>query len=413
MMAITSNFPTEISFWEALIYPSKKNMHEKLANRSSLLYYSFRYLYTRAEDTLWKMRRFKDNYYSWLLPEIVMILLVPIEPIKHIEKKKKEYEAAKILLYNLIKNMDFSRTYYYEYKYIILEALRQDVYEVVRPILRNLDTNIDYTNEGHNVIQFAVLNRSEKVYKYIICPILKRKESYRVKRDSSYNNLLHLAGKLAPSYVLSRTTGAALQLQRELQFREEVENIMEPAQLTEVNADNETPEMVFTREHANLVKEGEQWMKTTAESCSITAALIVTIVFAAAITVPGGNNQDTGLPLFKNEVAFNIFAVCDATSLFTAATALLVFLSILTARFSEKDFLVSLPRRLIIGLCLLSLSTTAMMVAFSAVLFLVFCDQRPWMLAQSWLTFSPILDIVYSATPLHQVDLYQSTVLPC
>nr|GFB68477.1 ankyrin repeat-containing protein [Tanacetum cinerariifolium] len=80
-------------------------------------------------------------------------------------------------------------------------------------------------------------------------------------------------------------------------------------------------------------------MKTTAESCSITAALIVTIVFAAAITAPGGNDQDTGLPLFKNEVAFNIFAACDATSLFTAATALLVFLSILTARFSEKDFL--------------------------------------------------------------------------
>ncbi|GJY48560.1 ankyrin repeat-containing protein [Tanacetum coccineum] len=205
-----------------------------------------------------------------------------------------------------------------------------------------------------------------------------------------------------------------LQLQQRLQIPmiEEVENIMEPAQLTEVNADNETPEMVFTREHANLVKEGEQWMKTTAESCSITAALIVTIVFAAAITVPGGNNQDTGLPLFKNEVAFNIFAVCDATSLFTAATALLVFLSILTARFSEKDFLVSLPRRLIIGLCLLSLSTTAMMVAFSAVLFLVFCDQRPWMLAPiGGLTCLPILAIVTLQLPL-VVDLYQSTYSP-
>ncbi|GKG49689.1 ankyrin repeat-containing protein, partial [Tanacetum coccineum] len=92
----------------------------------------------------------------------------------------------------------------------------------------------------------------------------------------------------------------------------EVENIMEPAQLTEVNADNETPEM-------------------DENHCSITAALIVPIVFAAVITVPGGNNHDTGLPFFKNEVAFNIFAVCDATSLFTAATALLVFLSILTA----------------------------------------------------------------------------------
>ncbi|PWA71358.1 Ankyrin repeat-containing protein [Artemisia annua] len=113
----------------------------------------------------------------------------------------------------------------------------------------------------------------------------------------------------------------------------------------------ETPNMVFTKHHKDLVKEGEQWMKTTAESCSITAALIVTIVFAAAITVLGGSNQETGIPVFEKEVAFVIFAVSDAISLFTAATALLVFLSILTTRFAEKDFLVSLPRRLIIGLC--------------------------------------------------------------
>nr|GEZ22924.1 ankyrin repeat-containing protein [Tanacetum cinerariifolium] len=148
---------------------------------------------------LWKMRRFKDNYYCWLLPEIVMILL---EPIKHIEKKRKEYEAAKILLYNL--------------------------------------------NKKHGFL----------------------------------------------SYLLLR----------------EVENIMEPAQLTEVNADNETPELVFTREHTNLVKEGEQWMKTTAESCSITAALIITIVFAAAITVPGGNNQDTGTMDAGTNRWVNLFA---------------------------------------------------------------------------------------------------------
>nr|GEX41166.1 putative reverse transcriptase domain-containing protein [Tanacetum cinerariifolium] len=133
--------------------------------------------------------------------------------------------------------------------------------------------------------------------------------------------------------------GAALQLHRELQWREEVEKLMLPTDLLKENIYMEAPEMVFTREHANLVKEGEQWMKTTAESCSITAALIVTIVFAVAITVPGGSNQETGILLFRKEIAFTIFAVADAISLFLAATSLLVFLSILTTRFSEKDFL--------------------------------------------------------------------------
>ena len=78
---------------------------------------------------------------------------------------------------------------------------------------------------------------------------------------------------------------------------------MLPIELTYKNIDRETSDMVFTREHADLLKEGEQWIKTTAESCSITAALITTIVFAGAITVPGGSNQETCIPLFKKEIA--------------------------------------------------------------------------------------------------------------
>lgn len=170
--------------------------------------------------------------------------------------------------------------------------------------------------------------------------------------------------------------------------------------------------MVFTREHKDLVKEGEKWMKTTAESCSITAALITTIVFAAAITVPGGSNQETGIPLHKKRFAFTIFAAADAISLFASATALLVFLSILTARFSEQDFLVSLPRRMIIGLCTLFLSATMMMVAFSATLYLVFVEQRAWMLAPiGGLTCLPIAAFITLQFPL-VVDLFRSTYFP-
>nr|XP_043639825.1 ankyrin repeat-containing protein NPR4-like [Erigeron canadensis] len=153
-------------------------------------------------------------------------------------------------------------------------------------------------------------------------------------------------------------------------------------------------------------------MKTTSEACSITAALIVTIVFAAAITVPGGNDQERGTPLYKKEIAFIVFAISDAISLFSAASALLVFLSILTTRFAEIDFLVSLPRRLIIGLSALFISTASMMVAFSAILFLVFCDQRPWMLAPiGGLTCMPIAVMVTLQLPL-LVDLFNSTYIP-
>ncbi|XP_024962537.1 ankyrin repeat-containing protein ITN1-like [Cynara cardunculus var. scolymus] len=397
------------------------------------------------------MRRFKSNYYSGLFPEMVLILLVPaamfypiyqlirlfilvllypfivlyfllwkvlatvVAPIKLVEKKKNDYKEAKEILKLVCDHIDrlgFSGSHHPCYSRPILEAACQGAYEVVDEILSRFPKAIDCKNQnGLNIIQLAVINRSEKVYN-LIYHIVERKDFYRTVMDSSKNNILHLAGRLAPSRILSRTTGAALQLQRELQWREELEKFVFPAYITEENIFKDTPEMVFTREHENLVKEGEKWMKTTAESCSITAALITTIVFAAAITVPGGSNQETGIPVFKGTVPFTIFAVSDAISLFASATALLVFLSILTARFSEQDFLVSLPRRLIIGLCTLFLSTTMMMIAFSATLFLVFVDQRNWMLGPiGGLTCLPIAVFVTLQFPL-VVDLFRSTYFP-
>ncbi|TYJ29667.1 hypothetical protein E1A91_A06G082600v1 [Gossypium mustelinum] len=77
-------------------------------------------------------------------------------------------------------------------------------------------------------------------------------------------------------------------------------------------------------------------MKDTANSFSLVAALIATVVFAAAITVP----------------------------------VILMFLSILTAHYAQDDFLQALPKRLIMGLLALLISITTMMIAFSSTLYL-------------------------------------------
>ncbi|GKA92427.1 ankyrin repeat-containing protein [Tanacetum coccineum] len=266
-------------------------------------------------------------------------------PIKNIEKKKKEYKEAKELLHLIRDKMAIEnkyQSYNSNHERPIFEAVRQGAHEVVKVIIPSSEAALNYINEeGHNVIQFAITNRSEKIYNYLY-PRIEGRYSYIRMTDSSTNNLLHLAGRLAPPFVISRTRGAALQLQRELQWREEVYKLLLPTYRSKKNAVDETPAMVFTREHADLLKEGERWIKTTAESCSITAALIVTIVFAAAITVPGGSNQDTGIPLFKRNIAFIIFAALDAVSLFSAATDTSMFYqSYNTLR--EKDFMDNLP----------------------------------------------------------------------
>uniref|UniRef100_F6I4Y8 PGG domain-containing protein n=1 Tax=Vitis vinifera TaxID=29760 RepID=F6I4Y8_VITVI len=98
------------------------------------------------------------------------------------------------------------------------------------------------------------------------------------------------------------------------------------------------------REHEKLIKEREKWMKGTAKCYTLAAALIATVVFAAAITIPGGNHDDTGIPNFTKEKAFKVFAASDALSLLLSIASVLICLSILTARYAEDDFLFALPR---------------------------------------------------------------------
>ncbi|KAI7755960.1 hypothetical protein M8C21_033581, partial [Ambrosia artemisiifolia] len=370
LMAIARTFPSELGYVETLFYP---------------------------------------------IPAAMVAMRVGASPIRNIEKKKEDYEVAKKVL-NLvcdkIKGIKEKGACDYEYFYRgpILEAACQNAYDVVVEILKKWPEAIMCKDEnGYDIIQLATIHRSEKVYNLIYDPHFP-KSDYRTKKDSSGNNMLHLVGRLAPSNKLKLSTGAALQLQSELQWREEVKKLVFPSFATKENIFKDTPDMVFTKEHENLVKEGEKWIKTVAESCSIAAALITTIVFAAAITVPGGSGQE-GVPVFMKEVAFTIFAIADAISLFSSATALLVFISILTARFAEQDFVKRLPRRLIIGLCTLLLSTTAMMVAFGATLFLVFCHDKLWMLAPLCsLAFLPIAIFFILQFPLI-IDLFRSTYI--
>lgn len=75
---------------------------------------------------------------------------------------------------------------------------------------------------------------------------------------------------------------------------QELESIVDPVHRETKNlTDRMTPRSLFTTKHKELVKEGEKSIKETATSYTVVGALIVTMMFAAAFTVPGGNNGDT------------------------------------------------------------------------------------------------------------------------
>ncbi|XP_026414264.1 uncharacterized protein LOC113309955 [Papaver somniferum] len=117
-----------------------------------------------------------------------------------------------------------------------------------------------------------------------------------VPLDESMNNILHCAALWRPTLQFDKISGEALQMQREIQWFQEVERVVRPSYREMVNKDGIKPRDLFAQEHRILTTEGEKWIKEASQVCMIVATLIATVMFAAAFTVPGGNDQNTGLP---------------------------------------------------------------------------------------------------------------------
>ncbi|XP_019169894.1 PREDICTED: uncharacterized protein LOC109165539 [Ipomoea nil] len=294
-------------------------------------------------------------------------------------------------------------------KQTIFDATILDIWQVILNIAEAYPMSIYFwDSKKQNILHVAVMNRSENVFN-LVCGTNVLRTNLPQYEDIICNSVLHLAGKLAPPHKLNLVSGAALQMQRELQWFKEVKKITPSYFWSYKNKYGKTPSMVFTEEHRELKEAGEKWIKDTANSCTISAALIVTVVFAAAITVPGGNSGENGLPIFSDHNAFTVFAISNAASLFTSATSLLVFLSILTSRYAEEDFLFTLPNRIIIGLFTLFLSIIFMMIAFSATVYLVFGhNRRGVLITVAVFACLPVTSFVHLQFPL-LVALVSST----
>ncbi|XP_016651461.1 PREDICTED: ankyrin repeat-containing protein At5g02620-like isoform X4 [Prunus mume] len=203
------------------------------------------------------------------------------------------------------------------------------------------------STDRYLLLPVAIEFRHENLFR-IVCGKTARSKliASTLLESESGETILHLAAKLAPLPQLSSVSCTALQMQRELQWFKVVEKLVHPYYKDNLNEKGETARELFTKEHKELAERGEKWLKDTSNSCMLVATFIATVVFAAAFTVPGGNDND-GAPnlLWKNSSTFMVFVVSDAIALFASLTSLLMFLSVLTARYAEEDFLQSLPKR--------------------------------------------------------------------
>ncbi|KAM1491302.1 hypothetical protein PS1_023772 [Malus domestica] len=327
--------------------------------------------------------------------------------INHIRELKLHHVRSREIL-DLIKDLNNKEmTANHELGDTVLLAAQNGIVELVTTLCRAKPELMDMEGRGgKSIFHHAVECRQENVYSLIYRT--GKRNYFATLKDIFGKRMLDYAGMLSPLEKLDGIAGAALQMQRERQWYKEVESIVVAAPESSLfKEDCLKAARLFTQNHKELHEKGEKWMKDTSSSYIIVSALIITIMFAAAFTVPGGNNQE-GLPVFLNEKLFMVFIVSDTISLFSSVTSALMFLCILTSRYAEDDFLKSLPTKMIIGLSTLFISVATMMIAFSSAIFLMLHDKSGIITPIFFLAGIPVILFVWMQFPL-LVEIFVST----
>lgn len=72
-------------------------------------------------------------------------------------------------------------------------------------------------HENKNIFLLSVQHRNSKIFN-LICGMDDRKKIMPSEKNIESNTILHVAGALFPSDELSKVSGAALKMQREIQW---------------------------------------------------------------------------------------------------------------------------------------------------------------------------------------------------
>ncbi|KAJ9672643.1 hypothetical protein PVL29_026034 [Vitis rotundifolia] len=193
------------------------------------------------------------------------LIIYHLPPIKHIQETKTMHSLTLQLLNHLctkVKDLEVPRAKEI-FRQSFITGAKYGIPEILEEIIKSYPFVLEYLDE--DVFKLAVLNRYEKIFN-LICKIgMHRQLIIRTRDDSNNDNILHLVGKLAPQHRLSLVSGAALQMQRELHWFKEIEKYAPRAFSESENINKDKPKMAFIKEHENLIKEGEKWMKGTAK----------------------------------------------------------------------------------------------------------------------------------------------------
>uniref|UniRef100_A0A7N0UYZ3 PGG domain-containing protein n=2 Tax=Kalanchoe fedtschenkoi TaxID=63787 RepID=A0A7N0UYZ3_KALFE len=256
------------------------------------------------------------------------------------DKRSQAIQLVKILCEHAGRNHPLDR-----YKEAFFFAGENGIVEIVEELAETFPDILWVTNgDGRNIFHVAVLYRRGKILDLVYRIPKAKRYMIRAAPDRYKNNILHMAGKL-PS--LNEIGCAALMMQREVKWFEEVTEFVQPFQRGEKNDEGKTPEELFDTEHQQLLKQGEKWIKSTASACAIPSVLFATLVVPSTFAVL---NIQQSYKIGKHADFVGSFAALAVLTLITSLISLFTFLSILTSTYTKADFLNTLPRKVLTGL---------------------------------------------------------------
>ncbi|XAR54059.1 hypothetical protein NMG60_11029051 [Bertholletia excelsa] len=152
--------------------------------------------------------------------------------------------------------------------------------EFIEAVGKHYPDILSFVNEkGQTLLACSIFHRQIKVFKYLS---KMGATTFAMFPEREQDTILHEAARMSQ---LDHIAGAPLQMQRELQWFQAIEKIA-PGLTNNKGKHGDTPRALFTKQHKRLVKKGEKWMKDIAGSGVAVATVVVTIMFAAAFTVP-------------------------------------------------------------------------------------------------------------------------------
>ncbi|XP_022769600.1 uncharacterized protein LOC111313189 [Durio zibethinus] len=193
------------------------------------------------------------------------------------------------------------KKYFGDHK-ILKAAAKYESVEIVTKSLHYFP-HLIFSKYGGKLLKMAIKWRQENIFNLALNGTALDK--MLVASCYREGHILFLAAELPknPQLLDCSTSGAALQMRRErcsdnALIWQAVEDIAHPS--TRKMAFN-----MFSDKHNKMCQNAEKWMKDTSDSSMLVSTLIATVVFTAAFTVPGGNNEK-GTPTFLNETSFMV-----------------------------------------------------------------------------------------------------------